>query len=269
MNKYEETFHIYEGKFREISKIKNRLLCVKYYRFILEKLGKKECLKIYNTYKFDIILKEICCFNELDELLQKWLLENAIPEINKESLISHFLEFLNDSVVYNNTELRKTLMSSMKLIGLVKDIIYEENNIFILTTNNNERIKFIKSSKTVEDIEKNRNRCHNIAYDSIVCESNLKVINKCTVVTILEKDIYNSTRYHSFIIYDGVINDFARNIIIKIEDYKKLFKPEFILNIPAEDFITDIKIVESKDKEFKEANLCKVLKYSIHKQMNA
>lgn len=55
---------------------------------------------------------------------------------------------------------------------------------------------------------------------------------------------------------------------MKFEDYKKLFKPKIIMFVKGTTMLKNIEKIERRDKDFhKLNNYCKVLKYSIRKQM--
>jgi len=265
MNKYEELFKKNELKHNDYSSLRNEMLCKEFYRFILKTNGKETCLELYKKYKYNIVLEYILVFSLINKEYRKWILYNVFSNINKESLLSLFINILTDSYVMNEKELCNTLMKSMKMLSLVKKITYNDK-MFILITNDNETIRFKNSCDSVEELEMNKNKCHTIVYELIKRECDKNKNDRCKIATILEKNLFNGTRYNSIIVFGNYINDFARNIVISLEDYKKLFKPEFILCNSAKDVIKSIDILEENNLEFKEANLCKVLKYAIHKQ---
>ena len=73
-------------------------------------------------------------------------------------------------------------------------------------------------------------------------------------------------QYHTFIVYNNIVNDFAHNIIMNFDNYKLLYKPTIISFSSAKKAFRDIEKLKEKDSEFKDGN-CELLNYAIHKQL--
>lgn len=201
----------------------------------------------------------------MEEKHRKWFIKHILNNLNKKELIYMFMQNLCDELIFNDDEFRRTIMSSFLLTNLIKDIELK-NNIYKLTMNNNEIIHFTKLLNTKEDIKKYANRCHEISYNYFKNNANSK--NECSV-TVLEKGLYKNTRYHTFIVKNNYVYDYARNLIMKYDDYNRLFKPEIISYIDGKEMIQKIDKLDKENTEFTKSKKIKVLKYAIHTKINS
>ena len=153
-------------------------------------------------------------------------------------------------------------MKSLVDTGLVKSIKLK-NNIFILKTLDNRKIKFTKLLDTLDEVNRFKKNCHS---SSFIIMNKLNS-NDTNCVTILEKDVFYNERYHSFLVHNNMVNDYARNILISFDDYMFLFEPNVIYNENSEIVLRNIIELNSSDMEFRKTEYCYLLKYAINKQI--
>ena len=85
--------------------------------------------------------------------------------------------------------------------------------------------------------------------------------------TVIMKNHFGKPYYHSFVIKDGLVHDFAQNIVMSFENYKKLFGCKIIMIVEGKQLLKNIERLKERDVEYKENEMCDVLKYAMHKQM--
>lgn len=268
MNIYDKHFYNNELRYNKYTKIEFFKLIFKLYKYLLLKKDIKNIKEInyFTNEKSDIteivplILFNLCY---IDKCLVDWIRNNIINKLNKSSVMLLFIQNLCNQITTNNNDILNLLIESFKLTGLIKDIEYNGKS-FILTTVDNETIKFSNQLKDIEQIKKYSGICHQISYEYFIDNPN---DNISSFITILEKNLTNQPRYHSFLLYKNSINDLSRNIHIKFEDYIKLFNPNVILNIKGQDLVKRIEELNNTDNEFKTSTKCDGLKYAILKEL--
>lgn len=123
-------------------------------------------------------------------------------------------------------------------------------------------MKFTSINDDPEQIDEANGQCHGITY-FILKENKCK---KMYAVTILMDNLFGDKQYHTFIVYNNIVNDFAHNIVMNFDNYKKLYKPEIISYTSAKKVYRDIEKLNGKDDTFTNGR-CELLNYAIHKQL--
>lgn len=210
-------------------------------------------------------LDSICLnFHLYDRDFKEWVINGVLPYFTDETLISCYLIKLTDALMLKDGDKLNSIITSFKAIKLIKDAEIKENNI-ILTTNNNEEIKVKNIFKDIEERDKFRGRCHN------GCEyliKNEEIFTKyLTIVTLRDRYIGKYPLYHTVILVRGkYIVDPARNLVMKLEDYKRLLKPYVIMCINKDLMLKEIEHLKENDDDFSNSKLNNVLKLAIKKQ---
>lgn len=171
---------------------------------------------------------------------------------------------LTVKLTLKNDELINLYMKSFIATKLIKDINLK-GDVFTLTLLDSKKITFSREWDTKKQIDETMGECHNFCY--FLMKNYAKDRNDVYSVTILEKDVYNKDRYHTFLLINGYVRDYSRNICIKYEDYKKVHNFKVLLCISSKQLFKNIAIKESKSDEFKNSNTSEILRYAIHKQM--
>lgn len=196
--------------------------------------------------------------------LQKYFINNVIGYLNNKCLLNEYLILICECKTKKDYAKMKRFMDSLNLSGIVKNIKFNsEKNNFILTLKNNKTIKFSDKLENVEQIKEARNHCHTITQQVIEENCDDEILYAVTVYT---KNLVNEKRYHSFILCNDIVNDFAHNIVISFEDYKKLYNPTIILYIEGKTLLNNLEKLKYKDKEFKDSKVY-LINYVMHKQM--
>ena len=73
-------------------------------------------------------------------------------------------------------------------------------------------------------------------------------------------------QYHTFVLCNNIVNDFAHNIVMSFDNYKLLYNPNIVSFASAKKAFRDIEKLKNKDSEFNDGN-CELLNYAIHKQL--
>lgn len=252
-NKYDMGFWKFEQKHKEEAKLINR--------------------ELNNQFKFQKeneifekdYLNSICLnFHLYSTKLKQWIIKTVLPFFTNETLITYYLMYLTDSLMVNDKEKLNRVMSSIKEIGLIKDIKLNNNKINLIT-NDNEEINLKNIFDDVEVRQQFKNRCHSGCEFLIRNDSNLS--EGSYIITIRDRFICKKPIYHSVILNKkGYIIDPARNMMMKLEDYKKLLKPQAIMCMTREQMLEEIERLKETDQQFNESKLNNVLKLVINYQ---
>lgn len=252
-NKYDKGFWEFEQQYKETTKLINN------------ELKKQYSLKVSGNEIDNDYLHSICLnFHLYSPKLKQWINKKVLPYFTNETLISYYLIHLTDALMLQDKSQLNVLMSSFKEIGLIKDIKLCHNN-FILITNDNEVIK-LKNFFNDESVRQQfKNRCHSGCEFLIRNEANLG--EGSYIITIKDRFVGKKPIYHSIILTGkGYIIDPARNMLIKLEDYKKLLKPQVIMLMTKEQMLKEIEILKEIDEQFSQSKLNNVLKLAINNQ---
>ena len=254
-NKYDKCFWEFEQQHKDKAKLIN------------DELKKQYNLKNVNSSFEKDYLDSICLnFHLYSNELKEWVITNVLPQFAEKTLISCYLIKLTDALMLNDKDKVFSIMKSFKAINLIKDIQLKENKISLITKNN-EEITFKNLFNDEKERNEFRGRCHS------GCEFLIKnqemFIKDSTIVTLRDKYIGKYPIYHSVILSKkGYIIDPARNMIMKLEDYRKLLKPFVIMCISREQMLKEIENLKQTDKHFNQSNLNNVLKLAINTQIN-
>ena len=255
----------YWYKTERINRIKNKLINTKYtikiYTYISKKYGVETAKKLYKDFDKNITKRLIFGLWLFDENLVNWIKNNIINKLNKESILGSFIELLNNSLTTNDETLRNIYIKSLKLSGLVRDIEYKRDQYIIYTLDNKE-IKISNIINKEETIDKIEGKCHLLAHEYILKHDKQNIY----IVTILEPSIYSIDMYHSFIVDNGYVIDYTRNILMKYEDYINLLKPNIITYKERKEILNDIDKLRD-NKTFKNDSTEDILKYALHKRI--
>lgn len=264
MNKYDEWFYKEEVKPKEKNdEILNTLLdefkeeLPKYFdnRFLFILLN----MPLYKFLNF--FLTNINLFNNE---LYNYIKDNILTKLNKTYLIRRYMFFLCNFLISGNEKEFKNTISSFNKSGLINKIEYDyDKNVFILTTLDNKEIKFRVADENINNAMLRYNECHYVT--EITIKNNLKNAPVNAVVSKQSNSNYG-THYHSFILLNDYVYDYALNIITSFENYKILFEPEIILNIPAPKLLTKLEELK-KDKDFVDSENSSMLNCAINNQM--
>lgn len=260
MDKYALYCFKYENIHKIKSNIKDEILMIKYYNFIFNHYGIKECIKSIKNEKRKTLKLFVVGYALFNKELRIWIKENLLDKMEKDSLIKIFIEHICN--VSYNKKMCDLAIESFKLSDLIKDV-EKKDDMFIMTTIDNDKIKFKPSNKTKKEKDIYKGECHNIGYNFFKVNNE---VSEYECITILENTLYGYTRYHTFLYREGIIYDLARNVIMKYSDYEKLFKFKVLFKENGNKMLENINELEEKDKIFKKSNYHKVLKYAMYNQ---
>lgn len=257
-DKYDKCFYENEIKNSNTEKIKKLLLKIKYYLHVLNKSGYKD-FKIVVGKNINFI---IITLNMMPDYLQEWIINNVINCVNHQSLMLTYIYCLNYFLTTKEYGEVLSVMNSFKKSGIIKDIkLDKNNNTFQMETLDGKLIKFMPEFSNAENIDACRKKCHEVV--EYLC----KKINNIYAVTGIMKNYFGKTYYHSFVVKDNVVHDFAQNIVMNYDSYKELFGCKVIMNIEGKQLLKNINILRARDMEFKQNEMFDILKYAMHKQM--
>lgn len=210
----------------------------------------------------DYILENIHMFNKQ---LQEYTFNNILNRLNETRLINLYIFLICEAKTKKDFKKLNNLLNSFNITTLIKNITYnQEKNFFILTTNKGKKIKFKELFEDIVQFNNSNKNCHNITQK--VLYQNKQDVNVYGI-TVLNENFNYSKEYHSFVLCNNIVNDFAHNIIISFDDYKTLYNPEILLSVNAKQLIQNAERLEIKDESFKNDDSPYILKYAIHKQI--
>lgn len=258
-NKYDKKFYDMEKKIDFNSKYIEVKAMINLYK-TLKKTGNLHLIEKYSL-RFEPYILTLSTFSND---FQERLIKNVINLFNKEYLIMFFIRSLTVELTLGNLDLINIYMKSFIDTKLIKDIKFNKK-AYIVTLLDGKTIKFSQLLENKKQIEETVGQCHNFCH--LLMKTQAKDRDDVYSVTILEKDIYNRERYHTFLLVDGYIRDLSRNIVMKFEDYKKIYSFKILLFISSKQLFKNLEIKEKKSVEFKESTKCDILKYAIDKQL--
>lgn len=255
-NRYDQHFWEFEQKNKDKGKSINTML------------NEQFNSKIYSDeiFKKDY-LESICLsYHLFDRKLKEWVRCEVMPHFTEETLISCYLMILTDALMLKDINKINSIMKSFVEIGLIKNISLEENKI-ILLTKNNELVKFKCLFGDEKERKEFKSRCHSGC--EFLIKNNELFQNNCAIVTLKDSFIGKYPIYHSIILLkEKYVVDPARNLFIKLDDYKKLFKMDIIMCIDRNTILEEIDKLTETDDEFNNSELNNVLKLAIRNQFN-
>ncbi len=263
MNKYDRYWHSTEGIHLKLSKLKRKKFEIILYKYFFENYGFKGLLESYKIKDEDFAKEIIIGINFFNEDIQKWVRENILNRLNSKDIICRFIINLANSATKNDEKLATQFAECFVKTKLIKGISCEDG-IFKIKTLDGRIISFSKRLNSEEEIDMMRSNCHQIMGDYF---KKFQDDNDSYCMTILDRGLYGEPMYHSFLLYHGIVNDYARNFIMSWEDYKYLFNPEVIMCIPGKQLLGNLERLNKKDKDFNDSKMCAVLKYALNKQM--
>ena len=261
INKYAKCYYNNEIKYRLIRDFKLKTIANKTQLELALKHDQKFIITNWtNLYDYWFFF-----YSTLNEETKRIINNNIFKKLGKTDLILTYLIGINEAVTQNDEKL-KIYMESFIQSGLIKDLTYnEKKKVFILTTNNNEKIKFSNIHKNKEDLNFTYGNCHHITNDILLHDdTSLKGVY---AVTVTLNNYFNKPFYHSFIVKGKYVVDFAHNIIITFDDYKKLYNPTVIYKVSKNDLKSIIEKYNKTDIDFKNDTGSNLLKCAMHKQM--
>ena len=257
-DKYDKFFYQNEEKKITKENVKIRLLKLKYCLSVLNKSGLKD-FKLANDMSINCMVRTLSTVNGY---WQEWIKKNVINIINPQILLLIYISCLNYFLTTQQYNEIESVMKSFKISGLIKDIKFDRNKgIFHLLTLNGESIKFTKQFTNENDILKYNKYCHAATEALCITQDNVYA------VTVMMKSYFDRDYYHSFIVKDGIVHDFAQNIVMSFKSYQKLFGCQIIMSMDGKQLLRNIERLKGRDNEYKENKMYDVLKYAMYKQM--
>ena len=264
MNKYNKYINKTEGYARKKEKQKLLLISLKLKRELLKYSYKTDIKDIIKCSPENIFKIALMDFSRYNESTKKYIKEEIINKLNKESLINIYLIMICNFHTEKNTENRDAIMNSFIQTCLIKDIYYDEKEKkFILTAQDGKKIQFITKLSNINQINEAKGQCHSIS-NFIAKQNKDQDIN---FVTMLVNNYVGEKQYHTVLVSNNVINDFAQNIVISFDDYKELYNPTIITFENAQKVYEEIEEIKIQDSEFDNGN-AELLNYAIYKQLN-
>ena len=211
----------------------------------------------------DSIIVNYSTYSESDKSI---LRRELFSKINIGFLYRELL-FLSSNMLYNKDYYTlETTFESYKELGLITSskITKDKDEFIEITIPDGDVISyspmgFLASS----EIDILRGNCHEISS----CLIRRKENKNCDLAVVLEPNLFGGQSYHSFIVSDGIIVDFAHNLAIKYEDYIKLVNPDVLVRENCQNVVNEIVDLNIMDSTFYSCDFVDVLKYGIEKQL--
>ncbi len=218
--------------------------------------------------KFKDLNNELCLrmilykFDKFNNNCQKYLMDKVINKINKNALYLLYIMDSSSALMKKDYEYLEEVLKSFVTIGLIKDVIISNNKdkIKITLPDNTDIIySYIPLEKDI--LDELNGRCHGMT-EYFLHEMDLK--EKVKAAVVLEDNKCFGHYYHSFVIINGNVFDYAHNIIMSYEDYLKVINPKVLI---CEDKDTILNSIENlkNDKSFNKSSINDILKYAIYK----
>ena len=261
MNKYNWQFKKNEKMYDALNEFKLNLILFNIKRQVKHFLNTKE--DVNNHLVITYLLLEYCNFSDKSK---KWLKKNIIDKISVNWLYENFLVNCSNNLLDNEFDFIERAFNSYIELGLIdsaKIIDGKDYKKIEIITPSNDKIQFSYVPLERELVDEYRGYCHAVT-STFMRQANIYKTQK-VVVALEDKELVGKG-YHSFIVDNGVMYDFAHNIMMRYKDYLKLVKPEVLVYEDSTEVLDKMKKMEQQ-KDFTNSEYVDILKYGISKQL--
>jgi len=261
MNKYNWQFKKYEKMYAALNDFELNIILFNLKRQMRQFVNNKE--DVDNHFVIIYILLEYCNF---PDKFKKWCKKNIIDKISINWLYEIFLTKCSNNLLDNELDYIQKAFNSFIELGLIdsaKIIDIEDHKAIEIITPSNDKIRFSHVPLERELVDEYRRYCH-VATSTFMREANINKTQK-VVVAMEDKELVGKG-YHSFIVDNGVMYDFAHNIMMLYKDYLKLVSHEVLVYEDSTKVLNEMKKME-EDKDFANSEYVDILKYGISKQL--
>lgn len=261
MNKYNWQFKKYEKMYDALNNFELNIILFNLKNQIKHLLNTKE--DVNNNLALIYILMEYCNFSDKSK---KWCKKNIIDKLSINWLYGTFLTNCCNNLLDNEPGFIQKIFKSFIELGLIdsaKIIDDEDHKAIEIITPSNDKIRFSHVPLERELVDEYRGYCHAVT-STFMREANIHKTQK--VVVVLEDNALVGKCYHSFIVDDGVMYDFASNIMMLYKDCLKLVRHEVLVYEDSTKVLDEMKKME-EDKDFANSDYVDILKYGISKQL--
>lgn len=261
MNKYNWQFKKNEKMYDALNEFELNIILFNIKREVKYFLNTKE--DVNNHLVITYLLLEYCNF--LDKS-KKWLKKNIIDKISVNWLYENFLTNCSNNLLDNEFDFIERAFNSYIELGLIdsaKIIDGKDHKEIEIITPSNDKIQFSYVPLERELVDEYHGYCHAVT-STFMRQANIYKTQK-VVVALEDKELVGKG-YHSFIVDNGVMYDFAHNIMMRYKDYLKLVKPEVLVYEDSTEVLDKMKKME-EDKDFNSSEYVDILKYGISKQL--
>lgn len=261
MNKYNWQFKKYEKMSAALNDFELSIILFNLKRQMRQFVNNKE--DVDNHFVIIYILLEYCNF---PDKFKKWCKKNIIDKISINWLYETFLTNCCNNLLDNELDYIQKAFNSFIELGLIdsaKIIDDIDNKTIEIITSSNDKIRFSHVPLERELVDEYRRYCHAVT-STFMREANINKTQK-VVVALEDKELVGKG-YHSFIVDNGVMYDFAHNIMMLYKNYLKLVNPEVLVYEDSTKVLDEMKNME-EDKDFANSEYVDILKYGISKQL--
>lgn len=261
MNKYNWQFKKNEKMYDALNEFELNLILFNIKRQVKHFLNTKE--DVNNHLVITYLLLEYCNF---PDKFKKWCKKNIIDRISVNWLYGNFLTNCSNNLLDNGFDFIERAFNSYVELGLIKSakiIDGKDHKEIEIITPSNDKIRFSHVPLERELIDEYRGYCHAVT-STFMREANINKTQK--VVVALEDKELVGRGYHSFIVDNGVMYDFANNTMMRYKDYLKLVKHDVLVYEDSVEVLDKMKKME-EDKDFASSEYVDILKYGISKQL--
>ena len=261
MNKYNWQFKKNEKMYDALNEFELNLILFNIKRQVKHFLNTKE--DVNNHLVITYLLLEYCNF---PDKFKKWCKKNIIDRISVNWLYGNFLTNCSNNLLDNGFDFIERAFNSYVELGLIKSariIDGKDHKEIEIITPSNDKIRFSHVPLERELIDEYRGYCHAVT-STFMREASINKTQK--VVVALEDKELVGRGYHSFIVDNGVMYDFAHNTMMRYKDYLKLVKHDVLVYEDSVEVLDKMKKME-EDKDFASSEYVDILKYGISKQL--
>ena len=265
MNILEQIWQSNEGRYKEIIEARKKLLLSRFYVYVKKSFG-QEAINELVSKKLDVeslIMGNDIFFQDIQNIITNYI----VSTLSTKNLIGLFIQYLTNTSLKKDLDLINILIESIKNLGLVNDITYNENSkMFTIKCLDNKKFKFTNMAYSIEEMEAYMNNCHDIVleYAKVLYEKKQNV----NIVSFLHRNYLNCKMYHTIFTLDSLAYDPARNIIAPKREYIKILNPYVLVNEKFDSLEDNIERLSRTSSEFVECSYCPLLKYTLYKQSN-
>lgn len=191
--------------------------------------------------------------------------KKILNRLNYQGLLKKYIRHICNSLQEKEYSEVNKLLNSLVCSGLVKKAELVKRDVqdyIILTLLNDKKVKFSHMPLNNEIISECRGRCHHAVSYFIKDDPN----SRRALVT-LEKNTLFGKMYHSIMVEDNVVYDFAQNIMISYKNYFNLFEPKVLVNERGSELIKNMQSLKEK-LNYRDSEWADLIVYGISKQLH-
>lgn len=215
-------------------------------------------IKFNELSNFKTIKLMLIKFYKYNDKEKQYLKNNILNKFNQTYLYEFFIKLTCELLLEKDYEMVEDVLKSFVALDLVKEANLSKDKMVIeLTLLDDTRVNYSHVPLDKDLLDAYKTYCHEVTLGFLK-----NIDNSQALVVLLDKELCGKY-YHSLYMHDGIVYDLAHNILIRYENYVKLFNPTILINEDKDTILSNIKDMKENNKKFSKSKFVDILKYAI------